>query len=281
MLCGLGALGLGAVTVVSTGTVTAGASTRSLGVITSVSVTFNLVVTRPGHYVTTLRGSGQIDFTHNNGTVVLNLPTGGLHSNQKVAKGKAPPSAPIQLKAEWVNGAAYVSLPPSVASLIGGNPTASYPVPASLGKDLDTSIAQTAVAITYAHLLVDTLVGQHTRGMGTRTMSGVRVSGTAVDLTLSELLKIVPAIGPVMGTALAPMARTAIPVTMWTDSRGRLIQATFTQPSNAKTGLTGTVRFTDFNAPVTIAAPAAGTVPTISKGELDYLESQNPFGAGG
>jgi hypothetical protein len=164
-----------------------------------------------------------------------------------------------------------------VASQIGGVPLAPYPVPAALGNDLNTSLSQTSVAITYAHLLVDTLVGQHTRGAGKRTMSGVRVSGTAVNLNLGELLKIVPAIGPVMGTALAPMSNTAIPATIWTDSRGRLIQVTFSQPKSATGGLAGTVRFSAFNVPVTITAPAAATVRPMPKQELDFLEAQDPF----
>jgi hypothetical protein len=286
MLCGLGALGFGAVTVVVASPAGAAALTRastaSLTVVTSAHVVFNLTVTLPSRYVGTLRGSGQIDFTHNSVMMSLNLLPGRLHSEQRTKQSVTPLSAsastkPIQLTTEWVHGSAYVSLPASLASQIGGVPLAAYPVPAALGNDLNTSISQTSVAITYAHLLVDTLVGQHTRGAGTRTMSGVRVSGTAVTLNLAELLKIVPAIGPVMGTALGPMSNTSIPATIWTDSRGRLIQVTFSQPKSAKSGLAGTVRFSAFNAPLTITAPAAATVQSMPKGERAFLEAQNPF----
>jgi hypothetical protein len=281
MLCRLGALGLGAVTVVATGSATA-ASAPPLGVITSAAVVFNLTVSVPGHYVTTVRGNGQIDFTHHDVTMSLTLPVTGLHSNQRVNGKKAVAlSGPLQLKGQWIAGAAYVTMPVSLASNIGGAPTASYPVPTSLADDFDTSISQTAVAITYAHLLLDTLVGQHTRDAGHKTMDRARVSGTSVNLTLSELLKIVPALGPIMGTTLAPMAHLSIPVTIWTDSRGRLVQATFTQPKSAVTGLSGTVHFSDFNGPVTMTAPAAGSSHPISKSELAFLRAQNPFGGGG
>jgi hypothetical protein len=280
-LYGLGALGLGAATVVSTGPVSA-APPPLLGIISSAKVAFNLTVALPGHYVSTLRGNGQIDFTHHNVTVSLNLPATGLHSNQKI-KGKSASllTGPLELKGEWINGVAYVSMPPSVAALVGGAPTASYPLPASSAGDIGTSLSQTAVAVTYAHLLVDTLVGQPGRGAGHRTMSGVRVSGTSVDLTLAELLKIVPALGPVLGSTLAPMSHLSIPVTIWTDSHGRMIQATFTQAKSTTAGLSGTVRFSNFNAPVTMTAPPAGTAHPASKGELDFLEGLNPFGSGG
>jgi hypothetical protein len=258
------------------------ASTPPLSVVTTAHVAFNITVTLPGRYVASLHGTGLIDFAHDNVAVSMTLAPGGLHSNQRTTQSQTPMSSavstkPVQLTAEWFGGSAYVGLPASVAQQIGGTPLATYPVTPSLGSDLDTSITQTSVAITYAHLLVDTLVGQHTRGAGRRTMSGVRVSGAAVTLTVAELLKIVPAIGPVMGSALAPLTSLSIPVTIWTDSRGRMIQATFTQPKSAKSGLAGTVRFSSFNAPVTITRPAAGAASPMSKAESDFLVAQNPF----
>jgi hypothetical protein len=286
MLCGLGALGLGAVTVVVASPAGASASARAsippLSVVTSARVAFDVTVTLPAHYVATLRGTGLIDFAHEKATVSITLAPGRLHSNQRTRQPVSPlysevSTKPIQLTAELIGGSAYVSLPPSVASLIGGAPLATYPMTASLSSDLTTSLTQTSVAITYAHLLVDTLVGQHTRGAGSQTMGGVRVSGAAVNLTVAELLKIVPAIGPVMGPALDPLTSLSIPVTIWTDSRGRMIQATFTKPKSAKSGLSGTVRFSAFNAPVSITPPAAGSAPPMSKQEVDFLEAQNPF----
>ncbi len=279
-LTGLGALGLGTVTIGATAP-SADASTP-LRVVTTADVKFNLTVAVPGHYVTTLHGSGQIDFVHHNVTLSLDLPAAGLHPDERVKDGTAVlHTGPIQVKGEWIGGAAYVSIPASVATQIKGAPTASYPMPSALAGDLSTSITQTAVAITYAHLLLDTLVGQHTRSAGHQTMSGVKVSGTAVGLTLAELLKIVPAIGPVMGTTLAPMTNMTIPVTIWTDSDGRLVQATFSKPKSSATGLSGTVRFSNFNAPLTLTAPPSGTVHPMSKGELAFLQAQDPLGGGG
>jgi hypothetical protein len=233
-------------------------------------------VTLPGHYVTQVRGSGPIDFTHRAVSLSLTLPASGLHANALV-KGKKVPSTALAFRAEWVNGAAYLLVSPSVAALTGGSPTVSYPVPSSLASDITNSIGQTAVAVTFAHLLLDTLVGSDVHRVGTKTMNGVRVSGSAVTLTLAELLKVVPAMAPVMGADLAPMAKTPIPATIWTDSRGRLVQATLTGSRSARIGLTGTVHFSAFGAPVTVSAPPAATVRPIGKGELAYFRAEDPF----
>ncbi|HWW52723.1 MAG TPA: hypothetical protein VNY84_03090, partial [Acidimicrobiales bacterium] len=165
VLCGLGALGFGAMTVAVTspaGAVDLARASRASLTVTSAHVVFNLTVTLPSRYVATLRGSGQIDFSHNSVVMSLNLLPGQLHSEQRTKQSASPLSSsvstkPIQLTTEWIHGSAYVSLPASVASQIGGVPLAPYPVPAALGNDLNTSLSQTSVAITYAHLLVDTL----------------------------------------------------------------------------------------------------------------------------
>jgi hypothetical protein len=271
ILCGLGVLVL-----VGRGT-TAGGSLPTPGVVTTAHVSFNLQAALPGHYVTPVRGSGQIDFTHRAVAMSLTLPPSGLHANA-LAKGKKTPSATaLQFRAEWINGVAYLLVSPSLATLTGGAPTVSYPVPSSLAGAISNSIGQTAVAVTYAHLLLDTLVGSDPRRVGSKRIDGARVTGTAVNLTLSELLKVVPAMAPAMGSALAPMAKSAIPATIWTDSRGRLVEATLTKPRSAAAGLTGTVQFSDFGAPVSISAPPAATVRPIGKGELAFFEAVDPF----
>jgi hypothetical protein len=54
-----------------------------------------------------------------------------------------------------------------------------------------------------------------------------------------------------------------------------------TQPKSATTWIAGTVRVSNLNAPVSISAPAANTVRPISKGELAFLATEDPFGAQG
>jgi len=270
-LCGLGVL------VLLGQAVPAGASLPTPGVVSTADVSFSLQATVPGHYVTQLRGNGQIDFTHRAMAMSITLPPAGLHANALAKGEKQPAGSALQLRAEWVNGAAYLTVSPSVAALTGGAPTVTYPVPASLAGSISNSIGQTAVAVTYAHLLLDTLVGSDPRRVGSKRIGGVRVTGTAVRLTLSELLKVVPAMAPVMGSALAPMAKSAIPATIWTDSRGRLVEATVRQAASGPEGLSGTVHFSDFGGSVSISAPAAATVRPIGKGELAFIEAQIPF----
>ena len=273
-LCGLGVLVLvGQATAAGD----AGGSLPAPGVVTTAHVSFNLHAALPGRYVMQLRGSGQIDFTHHNVSLSITLPASGLHANALVKGKKQPATSALTFRAEWVNDAAYLMVSPSLAALTGGAPTVSYPVPSSLAGNIGNSIGQTAVAVTFAHLLLDTLVGSDSRRAGSKTIDGVRVSGTAVNLTLSDLLKVVPAMAPVMGTALAPMAKTAIPAVIWTDSKGRLVEATLTGSRSAPLGLTGTVQFSDFGAPVTVSAPPAATVRPISKGELAFFQAEDPF----
>jgi hypothetical protein len=267
----------------------AGATTTTLAatakttpsVITSAHIEFALRLALPGRDVTEMRGSGAIDFTRSDATLTLDLPASGLHANA-LAKGKQLPSSdPLEVKGEWVDGAAYLTLPASLAASEDGPPTISYPVQASMASDITTALSQTAVAVSYAHILVGALGGRLVGSAGRRTIHGVRVSGTEVDLTLSQLLKVVPALSPVMGASLAPMAHVEIPVTVWVDRKGRLTEVTITQPASAKAGISGSVRFFDFDTPVTVTAPPAGSFRSASKGELALLGAQDPLqGAG-
>ncbi len=119
------------------------------------------------------------------------------------------------------------------------------------------------MSITYAKILLDELTAHETvHRLPGRTIGGVRVTGTRVGLTLSQLLKVVPGLAPTMAKGSATMAHESIPVTVWVDSQGRLIEVVMA-PASGATSLHGTVRFSHYGAPATVTAPPAGAVKPI------------------
>jgi hypothetical protein len=259
----------------------AGASTtphKTPPVTTSADFAVNLHVSMPAQYALDLQSTGQADFVHHDVTLTLDLPTAGLHAPD-IAKGVAPTTGLMALQVEWVNGVGYLTVPAALSALAGGATALSYAVPAATARKVNTAISQTAVAVTYAHILINTLAGNAAQHhVGTKTLGGKSVTGTEVDLTLSQLLKVVPGLTPEMTKDAKAMGATKIPVTIWVDRSGRLVQATMATTKSSQAAISGTVTFSNFNAPVTIAAPAAGTVKPISKSELALLEAENPFG---
>jgi len=284
VLSGLTALGPGSFGAASAAPSTtkprAKATTKAPTVTTSVAFTVDLQVRLPQSYAFALRGAGQADFAHRDVSLSFNLPTAGLHSSA-IGKGVPRATGSLLLQGEWVDGTAYVKVPASLTALAGGAQNLSYAVPAATARQVDTAIDQSAVALTYTHLLIDTLAGHQSRhNMGSRSIGGVPATGTQIDLTLSQLLKVIPGLIPAMTKDIGKMADTKIPATIWVDAGGRLVEASM--GSSAKTALgtiTGSVQFSNYNAPVSIAAPPAGEVRPVSKSELALLEAANPFGA--
>jgi hypothetical protein len=286
-LSGLAALGLNSL---ATGTAAAAAAAtstpkstvRTPTVTTSVTFALNLHISLPKNNAITVRGTGQADFAHQSVTMAMDVATTGLHLST-TRKGAPKGGESLQIQGEWVGGTAYIKVPASLSSLDGGAQELSYAAPAAVARQLDTALSQSAVALTYAHILAGTLAAQETQHhMGTRTMSGVSATGTKIDLTLAQLLKVIPGLAPAMTNDAQKMADTEIPVTVWVDKEGRLVEATMAAPATSGFGsIIGTVRFSDYNAPVTITAPAAGTVKAVSKSELSLLESEIPFGTKG
>jgi hypothetical protein len=243
-------------------------------VVTSASVAMTLRLAIPGHPISDLDAYGQIDFPADSLVMAVAVPvTAGRAKGQKATT--------LDLRGELVNGIAYLTLPPSLVSK-EGSPNVSYAVSTQTKSGFSTALSQTAVAITYARILLDTLAGQQAvHGVGTRTMDGVRVTGTRTTLSLAQLFKVMPALSPVAQGSLAAMATTPIPITVWTDGQGRLVEATLTQPKGVRTWIAGTIHFSHYNAPITISAPPAATEHPISKSQLALLETANPFAPGG
>jgi hypothetical protein len=247
-------------------------------VTTSATFTVELHVSMPTHYALDLHASGQADFVHHDVALNLEIPTAGLHASD-IVKGVAAATGLMDLHVEWVSGKGYLTVPAALSTLAGGAQALSYAVPAATVREVNTAITQTAVAITYAHILLNTMAAHAAQHhVGTKRIEGASATGTEVDLTLSQLLKVVPGLTPEMTRDAAQMGNTKIPVTVWVDQAGRLVEATMATTKSSTGSISGTVQFSKFNAPVSIAAPAAGTVKPVSKEELSLLQTLNPFG---
>ena len=274
--CGLGALALGALA--GPAGAASGSTSTSTPLLTSATVSIALKMALPGRAVSTLVAAGQIDFAHQAMALSVTLPETGPRPHG-LAKGRAHLSGALTFKGEWVGGSAYVTLPASAAALAGGAPDVSIPTTAALRTEITTALTQTLVAVTYAKTLLDTLAPSQTQTrVGIRTIDGVKAEGTEVDLSFSQLLKVVPALSPGMGPSVGTMGHTEIPVTLWVDRQGRLVETVLAQPKSATTWIAGTVHFTHLDAPVSITAPAPDSARPISKGELAFLAAEDPFG---
>jgi hypothetical protein len=277
-LGGLAALGLGAFDA-DPATASEGATTSTTpAVTTSADFTVDLQIEMPNEYAITLRSHGQADFAHHSVTLWMEVPMAGLHPND--IDPRAPGAdGPLSFQGEWVGGKAYVKIPSSLRALDGGAQDLSYDPTGAEADNIDATISRTAVAITYAQLLLATLAGHGTEHhMGTRSIGGKSARGTELDLTLAQLLKVIPGLSPAMDQDITKMPHADIPVTIWIDRQGRLVEVTMTQPSALSQGsITGTVRFSDYDAPVSILAPAPDLVRPLSKGELALFRAEDPF----
>lgn len=273
-LCGLVALGLGGVEKAATAT--------TPGVATSADFTVDLQLALPGHFVTTLQGDGRVDFADHDATMTVTVPTAGLHSSA-IGQGLTPSDTPLELHTEWINGVIYLAVPAALATAARGATSLSHRLPAGQTRSIDTALAQSAVALTYARILVDTMARKQAQhAMGTRTIDGTRASGTQVELSLSQLLKLIPGLAPAVSRDTKAMGTTKIPTTVWVDHAGRLVEAVLAAGLTPNGGsLTGTVEFGHYDAPLTITAPRSGTVRTMSQSVLAILRMDDPLGAEG
>jgi hypothetical protein len=278
-LGGIAAFGLGTV-----GSADAnGAGTthdESAPVTTSVSFTVDLRVQMPQQDAVGWRASGTADFTHHAAEESVTLPPLGLHALDKHKGGVLPGDRSLVLEAKWVAGHAYVTIPSTLSNLVDGVGAFSLPVSATEGVKVDLELDQSAVALTYAKVLLSELANpkaqQH---VGTRTINGVSVSGTRVDLTLAQLLKVSPGLSPTMIQDSSMFGNETFPVTVWIDHRGRLIEVTMASTGKGATpSISGTVEFSNYDAAVAITAPAASAVKPISAAVQQLLSGFNLFG---
>jgi hypothetical protein len=252
----------------------------SAPVTTSVAFTANFRVQQPGQYATGWRANGTADFAHRSAEESVTLPSSGLHALGMAAGAILPGHDQMTLQAKWVAGRAFVTVPPSLSHLFDSAGEVAIPVSAALARKIDLELNQSAVALTYAKVLLGELAGnQAQHRVGSRNIDGVRASGTEIMVTLTELLKITPGLSPTMSQDATTFGTEAIPVTVWIDHKGRLLEVTMTDPGKGTVpSLSGSIQFSHFNDPVTIAVPPANEVTTIPDAAHRLLSGFNLFG---
>jgi hypothetical protein len=257
---GIAAFGSAAATV-SHGVAAGRAGDAGTAVVTSVSFTVDLHAHVPGHPTVHLAVQGQMNFARHTVTATVTLPRPALPASAAEA---LPHGSSITLQTEWVNQHAYMAVPAGWSALADGAPVLSLPTSPSLRRAVMTTLTQSAVALTYAKLLLDELTDEHSaHRVAPRVIGGVAATGTHVALTLAQLLKLVPELSPTMSKDAARMADQTIPATVWVDHRGRLVEVTLTDPKGANASVTGTVRFSNYGAPAPATVPPATTVKPI------------------
>jgi hypothetical protein len=249
---------LGGVALLGLAPLGAGASSDQTAAVTkTVSFAVNLRVATPGHNVVAWKADGQANFLHHAAQEFVTLPNMGLHAN-----GILPGHKAVQMVAKWVGDKAYVTVPSSISGLSGAPKALSVPVGAARSHEIDLALDQSAVALTYTKVLLNELAQQKDQhAVSPRKIGGVPVNGTRVALTLTDLLKVSPGLSPTMTGDLTMFGNDSIPVTLWIDHKGRLVEATMGgDPNGHEASVTGVIEFSHYNDPVTISAPAPATV---------------------
>ena len=157
-----------------------------------------------------------------------------------------------------------MTVPSAWSALAGDAPTLSIPTSPTMVRSIDTALTQSAVALTYAKILLDELTAHATvHRLAGRTIGGVHVTGTRVDLTLTQLLKVVPELAPTLAEEGAAMAHDEHPRHRVGGLPGPPDRGGHGRRRAARPSVQGTVRFSHYGAPATVTAPPAGTVKPI------------------
>jgi hypothetical protein len=260
---GMASFGAGA----DTGSVTLSDATTanhtSAVVATSVMFAVDLYAHVPARRTAHVQVEGQMNFIDHTMTATVTVPSDALHATASNAEVYAAGS-PKKLHTEWVGHQAYLSVPSSWAAQARGAQTLSLPTSPALQRMVTTALTQSAVALTYAKILLDDLTNhQKAHRLGARIIGGVPASGSQVQLTLTQLLKLVPQLTPTMTKNIASMADATIPAMVWVDGQGRLVEVKLAASKGSDASVTGTVQFSHYGAPAKAVVPPASTVKPI------------------
>jgi hypothetical protein len=256
---GAGATGSGASTAGDGGK----AGHTNTAVATSVSFAVDVYAHTPARHTVHLQVEGQMNFVRHTLTATVTVPAADLHASATNAD-LNPSGDTMQLHTEWVGRQAYLSVPSRWTAVAGGAQTVSLPTSPALQRMVTTALTQSAVALTYAKLLLNDLTEhQKPHRLGSRSIAGVVATGSQAQLTLPQLLKLVPQLSPTMTAKVVSMAATTIPATVWVDRHGRLVEVDLAATKGSAAWVSGTVQFSAYGAPATASLPAAATVKPI------------------
>lgn len=242
----------------------AGATNKSADpVVTSASFIVNIAVQVPGGTPVSWRAEGQANFAHHEAQEFVTLPRTDLSAFGSELRGG---NSTIKLLGKWVQDHAYVTVAGVRPAVMDGAQALSVSVSESKAHQIDLALTQSAVALSYPNeLLTDLAANQTKRSAGLRRMNGSMATGTKLELTLAQLLKVSPGLSPTMTGDLSSFAGEEIPTTVWINRAGRLAEVAFDRPAQAgMASVKGTIQFFNYNEPVTVAVPAPDTIRPVS-----------------
>ncbi len=226
----------------ASGSSSAGAHAAT-GPVTTAQVSFNVSVSGLTPSTVTVTGSGEADFVNDAVALTVDLPA----VVAKLIPGGS--DSPEVVDAVLSGGTVYLEIP-SLASLVG-EPWISVALPAGAASAVPGVFTKVASALGDVDAIVHFAQKNHATvsSLGTATVNGVTATGT-------QIVARIPHKGST-GTLTA---------SLWADSSDRLVQGAVTVAGAGKkgpVGLTATVDFSDYGAPVTITTPPPSEVKAI------------------
>jgi hypothetical protein len=237
-------------------------TSTSPAVATSVSFAVDVHAHTPTQRTMHLQVEGQMNFVRDTMTATVTVPAPAMPASATTAE-VDPTAKTMKLHTEWVGDHAYLSVPSQWTAQVPGAQTLSLPTSSALQQMVTTALTQSAVALTYAKLLLTDLMQQSPHRLGSRTIEGVATTGSKVQLTLPQLLKLIPQLSPSMTKNEPSMADAPIPAKVWVDRQGRLVEMDLAAAKGSAAWVTGTVRFSDYGASAKVTPPPAATVKPI------------------
>jgi len=210
----------------------------------------------------TVTGTGQADLSDGQASIQATLPS--LSDLGLPIGGTSPTTLDVVVD----KGTLYVSIP-GVTDLLGA-PWLSFTAPASDGSA--GGAGQLASALGDVPSLVSDLSAYGTTSsLGTKTIDGTTATGTKVTVDVAKALS---GANLPKGAGQAAAAVSTVPVSLWADASGRLVEASTAIDATTTAGsgtLTATVDFTGYGDPVTVTVPPASQTKSLAKGDLRQL----------
>jgi hypothetical protein len=130
------------------------ASPTNTAVATRVSFAVDVDAHTPRQRTVHLGVEGQMNFVRHTLTATVTMPRSALHASATNAE-LNPPGNAMKLHTEWVGRHAYLSVPSQWTVLARGAQTLSLPTSPALQRMVTTALTQSAVALTYAKILLN------------------------------------------------------------------------------------------------------------------------------
>jgi hypothetical protein len=230
------------------------------------SADFNLTfsVSTVGGTTVTGSGNGQVNFSTDELEATVNLPGGLAPILTLLPSSLAGATSGIkddtQVQAVVSGGTVYVTLP---GLTLTKSDTVGIGFTAATVAKIFTAVDG---GLGNASSLLEKITGKHVhvKSLGKGTVDGVPAKGYSATVVTSHMLSLIPGIGSAIGITAAKDIGTSIPVDVWTNAAGQIIQISINGTrANAKVGvksIKASVNFSGYGSAVTVVTPANAKV---------------------